>query len=118
KGHFVALRDLSQASRDNLKEDPSQVSRACSTQREIHNVDIDDPYAADCSASQVFDEKHRVAAFVVEQLVHQILGEQNAEASGAPAFLGAHSTWRIGESAGLEMAACGRKSSEKPLPGS
>src|ERR1035441_8615532 len=39
---------------------------------------------------QIFDEKDGVAAFVVEQLVYQIPGEQDAEAAGAPALLGAH----------------------------
>src|ERR1019366_7740764 len=39
---------------------------------------------------QILHEEHGVAAFVVEQLVYQIPGEQNAEAAGASALFGAH----------------------------
>ena len=38
---------------------------------------------------QVFDEEDGVASFVVEEFVYQVLGEENAETSGAAAFLGA-----------------------------
>jgi len=39
---------------------------------------------------QIFDEENGVAAFVVQQIVHQVLGEQDAEASGADTGFGAH----------------------------
>src|SRR5215475_3888255 len=40
--------------------------------------------------SQIFDEHHLVAPFVVDQLVNQLVGHQDAEAAGAQTLFVAH----------------------------
>lgn len=39
---------------------------------------------------EVFDEDYFIAALIVDEFIYELIGEQNAEATGAQAFLIAH----------------------------
>src|ERR1017187_4081358 len=65
---------------------------------------------------QILNKQDLITLLAVNQFIHQIPRQQNANPPGRTPCSARISKWRAGSPGGLAMAACAMASNENPLP--